>query len=69
MAAGLPRAAELLAEAGPLGEENRWAAACLDRARARAEGDADGLARAAKSWDALGARAERDVTRRLLAQP
>ncbi|MES9539304.1 LuxR C-terminal-related transcriptional regulator [Actinomadura sp. NPDC000600] len=68
VAAGLPDAAELLAEAGPLAEENRWAAACLERARGRLEGDGDGLARAAQSWDALGAQAERDFTRELLAQ-
>ncbi|MEV0664806.1 ATP-binding protein [Actinomadura luteofluorescens] len=69
VAAGLPDAADLLAEAGPLAEENRWAAACLERARARLECDGDGLARAAESWDVLGAQAERDFTRRLLAQP
>ncbi|MGW3773197.1 ATP-binding protein [Actinomadura verrucosospora] len=69
VAAGLPDAAELLAEADPLAEENRWAAACLARARGRLAGDADGLARAAESWDALGAEAERDFTRELLARP
>jgi hypothetical protein len=68
VAAGLPNAAELLAAAAPLAEENEWAAACLTRARGRLHGDPDELARALTAWERLDAQAERDQTQTLLAQ-
>ncbi len=68
VAAGLPNAAELLAAAAPLAEENGWAAACLTRARGRLHDDHDELARALKAWERLDAQAERDHTQTLLAQ-
>jgi hypothetical protein len=66
--AGLPDAAELLAAAAPLAEENGWAAACLARARGRLHGDRDQLVRALKAWESLDAQAEREHTQTLLAQ-
>jgi predicted ATPase/DNA-binding CsgD family transcriptional regulator len=67
-AAGLADAAELLAAAAPLAEENGWAAACLARARGRLYGDRDELARALEAWERLDAQAERDYTQILLAR-
>ncbi|WUH98018.1 hypothetical protein OHR68_31630 [Spirillospora sp. NBC_00431] len=69
VAAGLPGAADLVASAAPLAEENAWAAACLARARWRLHGDRAELARAAEGWERLDARAERDCTRALAARP
>lgn len=66
--ARLPDAAELLAAAAPLAEENGWAAACLARARGCLHDDRAELARALKAWERLDAQAERDHTRTLLAQ-
>ncbi|MFI0481704.1 ATP-binding protein [Actinomadura sp. 9N215] len=68
VAAGLPDAAELVASAAPLAEENGWAAACLARARWRLHGDRDELARALAGWERLDARAEQDLTRALPTQ-
>jgi hypothetical protein len=68
VAAGLPDAAQLLAAAAPLAEENAWAAACLDRARGRLHSDRDRLARSLEAWERLDARAERDHTETLLAR-
>ncbi|MGH3242909.1 MAG: hypothetical protein ACRDNL_21200, partial [Spirillospora sp.] len=62
VAAGLPGAAELVASAAPLAEENGWAAACLARARWRLHGDRDELGRAVDEWERLDAQAERDCT-------
>ncbi|MFI0453882.1 ATP-binding protein [Actinomadura sp. 6N118] len=66
--ARLPDAAELLAAATPLAEENGWATACLARARGRLHDDRAELARALKAWERLDAQAERDHTQTLLAQ-
>jgi predicted ATPase/DNA-binding CsgD family transcriptional regulator len=68
VAARLPDAAELLAAATPLAEENSWATACLTRARGRLHDDRAELARALEAWERLDAQAERDHTRTLLAQ-
>jgi hypothetical protein len=59
---------KLLAAAGPLAEENGWAAACLARARGRLHGDRDELTRALGAWERLDAQAERDYTQILLVR-
>ncbi|GAB3826060.1 ATP-binding protein [Kribbella italica] len=64
--AGLPDAAERLAEAGPAAAENDWAAACLARAAARRTGDLELLAESVAQWERLGARFERAVTLQLI---
>ncbi|MFB4303694.1 LuxR C-terminal-related transcriptional regulator [Actinomadura sp. NTSP31] len=69
VAARLPDAADLLAAAAPLAEENAWAAACLARARGRLHDDRAELVRALAAFERLDARAERDHTRALLARP
>jgi predicted ATPase/DNA-binding CsgD family transcriptional regulator len=66
-AARLPDAAELLAAAAPLAEENGWATACLARARGRLHEDRAELTRALRAWERLDAQAERDHTQTLLA--
>lgn len=68
VAARLPDAAELLAAAAPLAEENGWAMACLARARGRLHEDRAELTRALTAWERLDAQAERDHTQTLLAQ-
>jgi hypothetical protein len=68
VAARLPDAAELLAAAAPLAEENGWATACLVRARGRLHQDRAELTRALMAWERLDAQAERDHTQTLLAQ-
>ena len=68
VAARLPDAAELLAAAAPLAEENGWATACLARARGRLHEDRAELTRAHMAWERLDAQAERDHTQTLLAQ-
>jgi predicted ATPase/DNA-binding CsgD family transcriptional regulator len=68
VAAQLPDAAELLAAAAPLAEENAWAAACLTRARGRLHEDRAELTRALTAWERLDAQAERDHTQTLLSQ-
>lgn len=64
--AGLPDAAERLAAAQPVARENRWAAACLARARARLTGDAHDLEHALRAWEEIGARYERACTLALM---
>ncbi|MBC6461417.1 hypothetical protein HKK72_26590 [Actinomadura sp. HBU206391] len=68
VAARLPDAADLLAAATPLAEENTWAAACLARARGRLHDDRAELARALTAFESLDAQAERDHTQALLAR-
>lgn len=67
-AARRPDAADLIAAAAPLAEENAWTAACLARARGRLHDDRAELARALTAWEQLDARAERDDTQALLAR-
>jgi predicted ATPase/DNA-binding CsgD family transcriptional regulator len=62
VAAGRPDAAARLAAAEPAARENRWAAACLARTRARLSGDAADLDAAVTAWERLGARYERACT-------
>lgn len=64
--AGLPDAAERVAVAGASAEHNRWAAACLDRARGRLNGDGGHFAAAVERWDRIGARFERACTLALI---
>lgn len=52
--------------AQPAADENRWAAACLDRARGRLTGDAELLLRSIAGWEAIDARFERACTLLLL---
>lgn len=66
IAAELPAAAERLAAAAPAAQQNRWAAACVGRARARLSGDPAGLDTAILAWENLGARFERACTLALL---
>jgi predicted ATPase/class 3 adenylate cyclase len=55
-----------LAAAQPAADENRWAAACLDRAWARLTGDAAPVQRSVQRWEAIDARFERACTLLLL---
>ncbi|MEV0720859.1 hypothetical protein AB0H87_40545, partial [Asanoa sp. NPDC050611] len=64
--AGWSDAASRLAAAEWAGAENRWAAACLDRARGRLSGDRDAFARAAAGFARVDAGFERDRTLDLL---
>jgi predicted ATPase len=66
VAAGLPDAAERLTAAAPAAQENRWAAACVARARARLTGDPADLDAALAAWEQLGARYERACTLALI---
>jgi hypothetical protein len=66
VAAGLPDAAARLAAAEPAAQENRWAAACVARARARLTGDPADLAAAVTAWERVGARYERACTLALI---
>ena len=66
VAAGLPDAAARLAAAEPAAQENRWAAACVARARARLTGDTADLAAAVTAWERVGARYERACTLALI---
>jgi len=66
VAAGLPDAAERLTAAAPAAQENRWAAACITRARARLTGDQADLDAALAAWEQLGARYERACTLALI---
>jgi predicted ATPase/DNA-binding CsgD family transcriptional regulator len=59
--AGLPDAADRLADAAAAEQENAWAAACLARARGR-QGDPDAHADAIRRWERIGARFERACT-------
>ncbi|WBC14884.1 hypothetical protein O7600_28050 [Micromonospora sp. WMMA1998] len=64
--AGLPDAADRLAEAAPAGAENDWAAACLRRTAGRLHQDEDALAAAVRDWERIDARFERACTLVLL---
>jgi len=64
--AGLPEAADRLAEAAPAGAENYWASACLARAAGRLHGDRASLERSVAGWDRIDARFERACTLLLL---
>ncbi|MFI6818551.1 ATP-binding protein [Nonomuraea sp. NPDC050328] len=66
VAAGLPDAADRLAQAAPAALGSDWAAACLSRARGRLHGDRDELARSARAWERIGARFEQACTEDLL---
>ncbi|MEV4536564.1 LuxR C-terminal-related transcriptional regulator [Asanoa sp. NPDC049518] len=68
VAAGCPDGAERLVAAEWAGAENRWAAACLNRARGRLHGDRAALARAAAGFERIGARFERTCTLELLRE-
>ncbi|MFG2004174.1 ATP-binding protein [Spirillospora sp. NPDC048911] len=68
VAAGLPDAANLLAAATPLAEENAWTAACLARARGRLHEDDSELAHSIEAWKRLDAQAEQAHTETLRAQ-
>jgi hypothetical protein len=65
-AAGLPEAAELLTAASPYARDNRWVAACLDRARGRLNGSVADLSAAVAAWTQIEARFERACTTMLL---
>ncbi|GAA2000664.1 ATP-binding protein [Catenulispora subtropica] len=64
--AGHEDAAARLASAAPAGVENRWAAACLARAKGRLLSDPAALAASAEAWEQAGARFEASVTDDLL---
>ena len=57
-----PDAAQRLAAAGPVGQENLWAAACLARARGQLLADRAALAESVAGWERIGARFERACT-------
>jgi predicted ATPase/DNA-binding CsgD family transcriptional regulator len=60
--AGSSDADERLAAAEPAAAENRWAQACLTRARGRRSGDVGLVLDAAAQWERIGARYERACT-------
>jgi len=64
--AGLPDAAGRLKAAGPAGQENYWAAACLARAAGRLTGDPGEYTRSLAGWERIDARFERACTLLLL---
>jgi predicted ATPase/DNA-binding CsgD family transcriptional regulator len=64
--AGLPDAADRLAEAEHDAAQNDWASACLARAAGRLHNDPAALARSVTGWERIGARFERAVTLLLL---
>ncbi len=66
VAAGSSDAAERLKAARPVARENRWAAACLERAEARLTGNPRDFEDAVASWERLGARYERACTLALM---
>jgi predicted ATPase/DNA-binding CsgD family transcriptional regulator len=66
--AALPDAARYLDTAAELAAENGWAAACLDRARARHHRDPEALRESVAAWERVGATVERTYTLRLLEQ-
>ena len=66
--AGSRDAEARLAASTPVAAENRWAAACLDRARGRLTGDAGALRRSIAGWEAIDARFERAATLLLLPE-
>ena len=61
-----PDTLALIAAAAPAATENRWAAACLDRARGRLGGDPGLIAQAADAFGDLDARFEQACTLLLL---
>jgi hypothetical protein len=63
-----PNAEARLAAAAPVADENRWAAACLERTRGRLTGDAASLERSLAGWEAIDARFERACTLLLLPE-
>ena len=65
-AAGSSDAAALIDAASHAAEENRWAAACIDRARGRLHGDHDLIQRAADAFADIDARFETACTLHLL---
>jgi hypothetical protein len=65
--AGLPDAAQRLADAAPAGQENLWAAACLARASGRLHEDRAALAESLAGWQHIGSRFEGACT--LLLMP
>ena len=67
-ATGSPDAAALIDAAAHAADENRWAAACVDRARGRLHGDHDLLQRAAHGFVAIDARFETACTLMLLSE-
>jgi predicted ATPase/DNA-binding CsgD family transcriptional regulator len=64
--ADAPDADARLAAAEPVTTENRWAAACLARARGRRFGDEALLRESVAAWERIGARYERACTLLLL---
>jgi hypothetical protein len=60
-AASALAAAALIDSAGPAGE-NRWAAACVDRARGRLDDDPDLIQQATHAFAAIDARFEQACT-------
>jgi predicted ATPase len=65
-AVGSPDAPALIDGAMPAATENRWAAACVDRARGRLAGDPNLIARAAEAFADIDARFEQACTLVLL---
>jgi hypothetical protein len=65
-AATSPEAPALIDAAVPVAAENRWAAACLDRARGRLAGDHTLVERAAQAFADIDARFEQACTLLLL---
>jgi hypothetical protein len=66
--AGLPDAAQRLASAAESTMENRWAAACLARARGWLHGDPAAIAESVEGWESIGARFERARTLLLIPE-
>jgi len=67
-AAASPEAPALIDGAAPAVAENRWAAACVDRARGRLHGDHDLIEPAAQAFADIDARYELACTLLLLPQ-
>jgi hypothetical protein len=67
-AAGSPDAAALIDAAAHAAEENRWAAACVDRARGRHHGDHELIQHAAHRFADIDARFETACTLMLLSE-
>lgn len=65
-AAASPDAPALIDGAGPAAAENRWAAACVDRARGRLHDDPDLIEQAAQAFADIDARFEQACTLLLL---
>jgi hypothetical protein len=65
---GSPDVQDRLNAAAPTADENRWAAACLDRARGRLAGDRALLEQSIARWELIDARFERACTLLLLPE-